>query len=123
MQGDAGYRKGLRSKTIFIVFLILFTIFGGGRIYGWAQVCQDKEGWLYEVNTRRLHQNSDGVYELRMRVSREGHSFQQDWTLDVKNRVLSTDGEPPQQITSGSVASQVALYLEQRKKGESEVEL
>lgn len=106
----------MKRKLIFCVFLVFFTIFGGGRVYRWTYICEDSQGWLYEVDRQQISRKAEGQYELRVRASKGEHSFVQDWFLDIDQQMLKTDSDSAQKIRSGSVAYQVVLYLNRSRK-------
>jgi hypothetical protein len=106
----------VRRKVVFILLVCFFTVFGGGQVYRWAVVCQDKEGHVYEIDTRSIEHVAEGELRFRVRTSLQGRSRVDDWHLKPGTRTLSLNGGPEELVISGSVASQAILFLQRRDK-------
>ena len=103
-----------KKKIGFVLLVILFTIFGGGQIRPWTNICQDQQGFLYEANLSTVETRGD-LLTLKVKTSDAERSWVGLWTLNVRNNTLRIEEGKDKLILSGSVAAQLQTLL--RKKG------
>lgn len=104
----------MRNRLLFVLFLVFFTVFGGGRSEHWSIACRDKQGWTYEVDVRSIEVSEDDVVTLRVKSLNGSARVIRTWHLNVEANTLQVEQEPVQTIGQGSVASQVILHLRER---------
>lgn len=103
-----------KRKCFFLLLVAFFVLFGGGRSERWSIVCQDQQGWTYEIDISSINKQSDETIALRVKSERDGHWRIDDWLLDPTHNALSIESGPQQAILFGSVAAQVMLQLRER---------
>lgn len=101
----------VKKKALFVAFLALFVVFGGGRAGDWVIVCRDQDGWTYEVDLQSLRVE-DGRYDFQVLVERDGQSQHGRWTIVRNGPTLQIEDGQIERILPGSVASRILRFLE-----------
>ena len=103
-----------KKKVGFALLVMIFTIFGGGQIRPWTNICQDQQGLLYEADLSTVKKDQE-MLSLRVRISDTERSGVNIWTLNTRQNTLRIGRGETQKILSGSVAAQLQTLL--RSKG------
>lgn len=95
----------MRSRIWFLVLVVLFTLFGGGKGSHWRVVTQDQQGWRYDVDENSVRNLEPALIKCSVRVTREGVTRRDIWLLDAANHTLTLESVGrPEPIRPGSVA-------------------
>lgn len=102
----------MKNRLLFLVLVVLFTIFGGGRGSQWVVVAEDRTDWRYEVDLRSAVNLEPEVLRFKVRASRGDAVVYDTWLLDAGRNTLTLESnQEPAQIKPGSVAAQTVRFF------------
>lgn len=102
----------MRNRVPFLILVVLFTLFGGGKGSHWRVVTHDRSGWRYEVDQHSIRNLQPTVVQCSVRVSRDGTTLSDNWVLDFEQQTLTLESNgTPDAIMPGSVAADFVRFF------------
>ena len=95
--------------------LVVFTIFGQGRLHQWTYLVTDKAGYRYLLDERSVRQEEDAACTFLLKRENAQGSLQSRFRLNFRACTLQKGREEPQLIVPGTVAEDLRKEMLRRR--------
>ena len=99
----------MRRVLVFLVSLVVFTIFFARPAHEWVSLGTDREGIVWQYDRRTLRRGSESFSVVVRNSRQKGERFRIDTTRQtIQNLTRNT---PPEPIPPGSIADNLLRHL------------